>query len=123
VDRAYHVVVGSLGPVPLASVRAALRSRWLKKLRGPMFKVVKYNYNVDTNGVELTRKAISVEELENSGIRMTSVEQLMSKRPQPVFMDGNSMPSGQRGDYLHAVFCSNFTCITTTMGARTILLG
>jgi hypothetical protein len=189
VDRAYHVVVGSLGPVPLASVRviledenvdsrrkvkrvlaylratdgavteskkaeiendmedlpygvdaasamqlmsglthlnailrklgnsqhsdAALRSRLLKKLRGPMFKVVKYD--VDTNGVELTyaevchkiRKAISVEELENGEIRMSghkrrAADELMTSASLHA-VDGNSI-SGSRGDYLHAVF-------------------
>ena len=65
-----NAILGKLGNSAYSD--AALRSRLLKKLRGPMFRVVKYD--VDANGSDLTyaavchkiKKAINVEALEQS---------------------------------------------------------
>jgi hypothetical protein len=71
-----NTILGKLGNSEHTD--AALRSRLLQKLRGPMFKVVKYD--VDTNGSALSyaqvcqkiRKAINVESLENGDMRISS---------------------------------------------------
>ena len=106
-----NAILGKLGNSQHSD--AALRSRLLKKLSGPIFKIVKYD--VDANGGDLSyaavclkiRKAINVEALENSELRMSgqkrrAPDDLMSSASLHA-VDGSSM---MRGDHLAAVFAS-----------------